>query len=58
MGFTVNSKDPLISKDDADVLKGLINSEDEFVMAAFDIFESDKDEENLFDTLKRLISSK
>lgn len=37
-----------------EILQRLINKEDEFVMAAFDLFESDKDQENLLDTLIRI----
>lgn len=42
-------------KEDVELLQKLIQKEDEFVMAAFDLFESDKDQENLLDTLIRIV---
>ena len=42
-------------KEDVEILQRLIMKEDEFVMAAFDLFESDKDQENLLDTLIRIV---
>jgi len=42
-------------KNDVELLQKLIEKEDEFVMAAFDLFESDKDQENLLDTLIRIV---
>lgn len=36
-------------------MEKLIIKDDEFVIAAFDIFESDRDEENLLDTLIRIV---
>ena len=46
-------KDQLPDPDDLQVLKKLIVDENEFVFAAFDVFVSDRDEEELLDTLMR-----
>ena len=43
-------------KKDVEILEKLIDKEDEMLMAAFDLFESDRDQENLLDTLIRLIN--
>ena len=37
------------------LLLRLVEDENEFVMASFDVFESDMDNENLLDTLKRIV---
>jgi hypothetical protein len=42
-------------KEDMSLLLKLVEDENEFVMAAFDVFESDMDNENLVDTLKRIV---
>lgn len=41
--------------DDLALLQKLITDENEFVLAAFDVFESDRDQENLLDTLLRIV---
>jgi len=48
-------KDQLPDPDDLQVLKKLIVDENEFVFAAFDVFVSDRDEEELLDTLMRWV---
>ena len=42
-------------KEDMALLLKLVEDENEFVMASFDVFESDMDNENLLDTLKRIV---
>ena len=42
-------------KEDISLLVKLVEDENEFVMAAFDVFESDMDNENILDTLKRVV---
>lgn len=42
------------NKKDIETLQILIQKEDEMVMAAFDLFEADRDQENLLDTLIRI----
>ena len=37
------------------LLNKLIHEENEFVMSAFDVFEADKDTENLVDSLFRIL---
>lgn len=44
------------NKEEVELLQKLIEKEDEFVMAAFDLFEADRDQENLLDTLIRIVS--
>jgi hypothetical protein len=46
----------LENPDDLEVLKTLIGEENEFVFAAFDVFVSDRDEEEFLDTLNRCIA--
>lgn len=41
--------------DDVELLQKLIEYENEFVLSAFDVFESDQDQENLLDTLIRIL---
>ena len=41
--------------DDIALLNKLIQEENEFVLSSFDVFESDKDHENLIDSLTRII---
>ena len=43
-------------RDDIALLQRLIEDENEFVLSAFDVFESDKDQENLLDTLVRIVN--
>ena len=43
-------------KEDIALLQRLIEDENEFVLSAFDVFESDKDQENLLDTLLRIVA--
>jgi len=38
-------------KDDIELLNRLITEENEFVLSCFDVFDSDKDHENLIDSL-------
>jgi len=38
-------------KEDLDMLNKLIQEENEFVLSCFDVFDSDKDYENLIDSL-------
>ncbi|CAG9330206.1 unnamed protein product [Blepharisma stoltei] len=45
----------LPSKEDIDILNNLIADENEFVFSAFDVFESDRDQEELIDSLLRAI---
>lgn len=59
-GHVMNYVDSLASfyirdKDDVELLRKLVAKEDEFVMSAIDLFASDKDQENLLDTLVRII---
>ena len=42
-------------RDDIQLLHKLIEDENEFVISAFDVFESDNDTENLLDTLLRIV---
>ena len=37
--------------DDVQLLQKLINDENEFILSTFDVFESDKDHENLIDSI-------
>ena len=39
------------SRDDIELLSKLIQEGNEFVLSCFDVFESDKDHENLIDSL-------
>ena len=41
--------------EDVQILQKLIHEENEFVLSNFDVFESDKDQENLIDSLQRII---
>jgi len=41
---------------DVELLQKLIEYENEFVLSAFDVFESDQDQENLLDTLLKIIA--
>jgi hypothetical protein len=43
-------------KDDVDLLTRLINEENEFVLSCFDVFDSDRDYENLIDSLQRIVN--
>eukprot|EP01022_Parablepharisma_sp_SALTPOND_P012051 TRINITY_DN153_c0_g1_i2.p1 TRINITY_DN153_c0_g1~~TRINITY_DN153_c0_g1_i2.p1 ORF type:complete len:790 (-),score=106.37 TRINITY_DN153_c0_g1_i2:12035-14404(-) len=43
-------------REDIAILQRLIEDENEFVISAFDVFESDKDQENLLDTLLRIVA--
>jgi flagellar biosynthesis/type III secretory pathway chaperone len=45
----------LTSSRDLQLLNILVEEENEFIVAAFDVYESDKDINELCDTLKRLI---
>jgi hypothetical protein len=38
-------------KEDIDLLNRLIQEENEFILSCFDVFDSDKDHENLIDSL-------
>ena len=40
-----------LDQNDWDIIDKLMKEENEFVLAAFDLFKSDKDQENLVDTL-------
>lgn len=42
-------------KEDIDLLNKLIQEENEFVLSCFDVFDSDKDHENLIDSLQRIL---
>jgi hypothetical protein len=42
-------------KDDIELLNRLITEENEFVLSCFDVFDSDKDHENLIDSLQRIL---
>ena len=42
-------------KDDIELLNKLIQEENEFVLSCFDVFDSDKDHENLIDSLQRIL---
>lgn len=55
--FLVDSfaRDNLINLDDIEVLKKLILDENEFVFSAFDVYESDRDQGELIDSLMRAI---
>ena len=54
----VNSlvKEHLPFSEDIEVLNDLIAQENEFVFSAFDVFESDKDQEELMDSLMRAVT--
>lgn len=41
--------------DDIQLLNKLIQEENEFILSCFDVFESDKDHDNLIDSLKRIL---
>ena len=41
--------------DDVQLLNKLIQEENEFILSCFDVFESDKDHDNLIDSLKRIL---
>ncbi len=43
-------------REDIALLQRLIEDENEFVLSAFDVFESDRDQENLLDTLLRIVA--
>lgn len=49
-------KENLPTKEDIEILNKLIADENEFVFSAFDVFESDRDQEELIDSLIRAIS--
>ena len=55
--FLVDSfaRDSLIALEDIEVLKKLIADKNEFVLSAFDVFESDRDQAELVDSLMRAI---
>lgn len=42
-------------KDDIELLNRLVAEENEFVLSCFDVFDSDKDHENLIDSLQRIL---
>mmetsp|Transcript_2351 Transcript_2351/g.3551 ORF Transcript_2351/g.3551 Transcript_2351/m.3551 type:complete len:86 (+) Transcript_2351:1380-1637(+) len=42
-------------KEDIDLLNKLIQEENEFVLSCFDVFDSDKDHDNLIDSLQRIL---
>ena len=42
-------------KEDVELLNKLIQEENEFVLSCFDVFDSDKDHENLIDSLQRIL---
>ena len=50
------SRENLISAGDIEILKKLISEENEFVFSAFDVYESDKDQGELVDSLMRAIN--
>lgn len=41
--------------DDIQLLNKLIHEENEFILSCFDVFESDKDHDNLIDSLNRIL---
>jgi hypothetical protein len=41
--------------DDVQLLNKLVQEENEFILSCFDVFESDKDHDNLIDSLKRIL---
>jgi len=43
-------------REDIELLQKLIEYENEFVLSAFDVFESDQDQENLLDSLLRIVA--
>jgi len=49
-------KENLRSEEDIEILNKLIEEENEFVFSAFDVFESDRDQEELVDSLQRAIT--
>jgi hypothetical protein len=42
-------------KEDIELLNKLIQEENEFILSCFDVFDSDKDHENLIDSLQRIL---
>jgi hypothetical protein len=42
-------------KEDIELLNKLIQEENEFVLSCFEVFDSDKDHENLIDSLQRIL---
>jgi hypothetical protein len=42
-------------KDDIELLNRLVAEENEFVLSCFEVFDSDKDHENLIDSLQRIL---
>ena len=49
-------KENLIDNEDIDILQKLIAQENEFVFSAFDVYESDRDQAELVDSLMRAIN--
>ena len=41
--------------DDVQLLNKLVQEENEFILSCFDVFESDKDHDNLIDSLRRIL---
>lgn len=60
MQFLVESfaRECLVSAEDIEILKKLISEENEFVFSAYDVYESDKDQTELVDSLLRAINKK
>jgi hypothetical protein len=52
------SRENLMNQEDIEVLKKLICEEHEFVFSAYDVYESDKDQNELIDSLMRAINKR
>ena len=53
--YILNNKKYFCDKEDISLLIKLSNDENEFILAAFDVFEADRDNENLLDTLRVIV---
>ena len=47
-----------MNREDTEVLKKLVGEENEFVFSAYDVYESDKDQNELIDSLIRAINKR
>ena len=51
-------RENLMNREDTEVLKKLVGEENEFVFSAYDVYESDKDQNELIDSLIRAINKR
>ena len=52
--FAIIQDDDIISTSEQAILHKLVSTENEYVMAAYEVYENDRDEEELKDTLLRI----